>query len=33
VLLSTGRSRLRSAAIQGTFPLLAIVFLLISLAV
>ncbi|WP_440708087.1 DUF1304 domain-containing protein [Herbiconiux sp. YIM B11900] len=32
VLLSTGRSRLRSAAIQGTFPLLGVVFLLISLA-
>ncbi|MDO9395363.1 MAG: DUF1304 domain-containing protein [Herbiconiux sp.] len=33
VLISTGRSRLRPAAIQGTFPLLAVVFLLISLAV
>jgi putative membrane protein len=32
VLLSTGRSRLRSAAVQGTFPLLAVVFLLLSLA-
>ncbi|WP_291036523.1 DUF1304 domain-containing protein [Herbiconiux sp.] len=33
VLLSTGRSRLRSAAVQGTFPLLAVVLLLLSLAV
>ena len=32
VLLSTGRSRLRSAAVQGTFPLLAVVLLLISIA-
>ncbi|MFB2580537.1 DUF1304 domain-containing protein [Herbiconiux sp. P15] len=33
VLLSTGRSRLRSAATQGTFPLLAVALLLLSLAV
>ena len=33
VLVSTGRSRIRTASIQGAFPLLAIVFLLISLAV
>jgi putative membrane protein len=33
VLLSTGRSRLRSAAVQGTFPLLAVALLLLSLAV
>ncbi|WP_066039453.1 DUF1304 domain-containing protein [Herbiconiux solani] len=33
VLVSTGRDRIRSAAIQGTFPLLSVVFLLISLAV
>ncbi len=32
VLLSTGRSRLRSAAVQGTFPLLALIFLSLSLA-
>jgi len=31
VLLSTGRSRLRAAAVQGTFPLLALVFLALSL--
>ncbi|WP_291056279.1 DUF1304 domain-containing protein [Herbiconiux sp.] len=31
VLLSTGRSRLRSASIQGTFPLLGVIFLLITL--
>ena len=33
VLVSTGRDRIRTAAIQGTFPLLTVVFLLISLAV
>ena len=33
VLLSTGRSKLRTAAIQGTFPLLAVVLSLISIAV
>jgi len=33
VLVSTGRDRIRTAAIQGTFPLLAVVFSLISLAV
>ncbi|WP_394770704.1 DUF1304 domain-containing protein [Lacisediminihabitans sp.] len=31
VLISTGRSNARSAAIQGVFPLLGIVFLLLSL--
>ncbi|GAA2235785.1 DUF1304 domain-containing protein [Herbiconiux moechotypicola] len=31
VLLSTGISRLRSAAIQGTLPLLGVAFLLLSL--
>jgi putative membrane protein len=33
VLLSTGRGRLRSAAVQGTLPLLGVVLLLLSLAV
>lgn len=31
VLLSTGRSRLRAAAVQGTFPLLSLIFLLLSI--
>jgi len=31
VLLSTGRSRARSAAVQGTFPVLALLFLVLSL--
>ncbi|TAJ49144.1 MAG: DUF1304 domain-containing protein [Herbiconiux sp.] len=31
VLLSTGRSRLRAAAVQGTFPLLALIFMALSL--
>ncbi len=33
VLLSTGRSRLRAAATQGTLPLLGVLFFLLALAV
>ncbi|MFB2599704.1 DUF1304 domain-containing protein [Herbiconiux sp. P17] len=32
VLLSTGRSRLRAAATQGTLPLLGVIFFLLALA-